>query len=360
MSVKGSRGLEFIEKAMGKKPLFVCTISYTGTSEVPGLTLAGANPEIVKYTPAADVELLFYRHCKSIPGVPATPDGVPTPALITLSALKLAKIPFFVVDAGAAVKPQAPYISVGLQSLAKNIVTGTAMDLNDVKQVFEYGKMLGRNFSHLCDYLVLGESIPAGTTTASAVLSALGIDARGKVSSSMTDNPHKLKDRVVGQALMAAGISIGKLATNPFLAISKVGDPMIATVAGLVIGAAGTVPIILAGGTQMTAVAAIVSILDAPALENVVLSTTPYITEDPMSDISWLLKQCGDIPILAADPGLSHSSIVGLQPYGKGLVKEGVGAGGSCLASMLYSSGKTTTTDILDEIERSYVEIIGK
>ena len=360
MSVDGSKGHEFIEDTMGKRPLFVCTISYTGTSEIPGLTLAGANPEIVKYTPAADAELLFYRHCRSITGVPATPDGVPTPALITLSALKLAKIPFFVLDAGAAVKPKAPYLSVGLQSVAKNITTGSAMDLKDVKQAYEYATLLGRNLSSLCDYLVLGESIPAGTTTASAVLSALGIDARGKVSSSMTDNPHQLKDRVVEQAMNAAGISIGELAKDPLLAISKVGDPMIATVAGLVIGAAGTVPIILAGGTQMTAVSAIVSRLDAHALENVILSTTPYVTEDPLSDISWLLKQCGDIPILAADPGLSHSSIVGLQPYGKGLVKEGVGAGGSCLASMLYSSGKTTTTDILNEIERSYVEIIGK
>ena len=359
MSVDGSKGLEFIESNMGKKPLYLCTISYTGTSEIPGLTLAGANPEVVKFTPAADAELLYYRQCKSIPGVPATPDGVPTPALITLSALKLATIPFFILDAGSAVKPRAPYISVGLQSLAKNITTGHAMELKDVKQVFEYAKLLGRDLSYLCDYLVLGESIPAGTTTASAVLSALGIDARGKVSSSMTDNPHQLKDHVVEQSLKAARISIDKLTADPLLAISKVGDPMIATVAGLVIGAAGKAPIILAGGTQMTAVAAVVSILDARALENVVLSTTPYVTEDPQSDLSWLLKQSGDIPVLAADPGLARSSIIGLQPYGKGLVKEGVGAGGSCLASMLRSSGKITTTDILNEVERSYHEIIG-
>lgn len=110
----------------------------------------------------------------------------------------------------------------------------------------------------------------------------------------------------------------------------------------------------------MTAVAAVVSAIDSSALENVVLSTTPYVVDDPLSDISGLLKQCGDLPLLAADPGLSTSSIVGLQPYGRGLVKEGVGAGGCCLASMLSSSGRITTTDILDEVERSYHEIIGK
>lgn len=360
MSVSGSKGTEFIEKTMGKKPLFICTISYTGTSEIQGLTLAGANPEVVKFTPAADAELLYYRHCKSISGVPATPDGVPTPALITLSALNLAKIPFFVLDAGAAVKAQVPYISLGLDSVARNITTGNAIDLKDVQHVFDYAKLLGQNFSYLCDYLILGESIPAGTTTASAVLSALGIDARGKVSSSMTANPHQLKNHVVEQGLEAAGISIGKLADDPLLAISKVGDPMIATVAGLVIGAKGKVPVILAGGTQMTAVAATIAALDAHALENVVLSTTRYVTEDPTSDLAWLLKQSCDIPLLAADPGLSQSSIVGLQPYGKGLVKEGVGAGGCCLASMLSSSGRITTSDILKEVERSYEEIIGK
>ena len=47
----------------------------------------------------------------------------------------------------------------------------------------------------MSDLIVVGESIPGGTTTALAVLRALGIDARFKVSSSMPENPHNLKTR---------------------------------------------------------------------------------------------------------------------------------------------------------------------
>src|SRR5919198_3076794 len=92
-------------------PIFVCVISYTETCEIPGITVAGANPDLVKYTSAADSEFLYYGHCKCINGVPATPDGKPTPAIITRSALQLADIPFLIVDAGSKVKPLIPYIS---------------------------------------------------------------------------------------------------------------------------------------------------------------------------------------------------------------------------------------------------------
>ena len=43
------------------------------------------------------------------------------------------------------------------------------------------------------DYLVIGESIPGGTTTALGVLSALGVKAEGKVSSTLPENPHSLE-----------------------------------------------------------------------------------------------------------------------------------------------------------------------
>ena len=68
---------------IGKNPIFVCVTSYTETSQIPGITIAGADPELIPCTPAADAEFLYYGRCKSISGVPATPDGIPTPALIT-------------------------------------------------------------------------------------------------------------------------------------------------------------------------------------------------------------------------------------------------------------------------------------
>src|SRR4030043_1572063 len=83
----------FIKELDGKKPLFVCTIATTETAKIQGISAAGKYPEFTDYTPPADAELLLLGKCKCINGVPVTPDGIPTPALITMSALRLADIP---------------------------------------------------------------------------------------------------------------------------------------------------------------------------------------------------------------------------------------------------------------------------
>ena len=44
----------FMESVRGKKFLFALTISHTETCTIPGITIAGATPELAKYTPAAD------------------------------------------------------------------------------------------------------------------------------------------------------------------------------------------------------------------------------------------------------------------------------------------------------------------
>ena len=56
----------FVESVRGKKFLFALTISHTETCTIPGITIAGATPELAKYTPAADAEFLRYGRCKSI------------------------------------------------------------------------------------------------------------------------------------------------------------------------------------------------------------------------------------------------------------------------------------------------------
>src|SRR5919197_1788718 len=109
-----------------KNPIFICVLSYIATREISGLTVAGANPELVKYTSAADSEFLYYGRCSCIDVVPATPDGKPTPALITRAALQLARIPLLVIDAGAKVKPSIPYVSFGVEP-GRNIMNENAM-----------------------------------------------------------------------------------------------------------------------------------------------------------------------------------------------------------------------------------------
>src|SRR5919205_1082091 len=189
-------------------PIFVCVISYTATSEIPGLTVAGANPDLVKYTSPADSEFLYYGHCKCIDFVPATPDGKPTPAVITRAALQLAEIPFLIVDAGARIKPSIPYVSFGLEP-GRNILKENAMEYHSATRAFDYGILLGRQLAKLSDFVVVGESIPGGTTTTLAVLSALGIHAKFKVSSSMPENPHDLKNKVVASAMERTGVTFG-------------------------------------------------------------------------------------------------------------------------------------------------------
>lgn len=336
-----------------KNPIFVCVISHTATSEVPGLTVAGANPELVKYTSPADSEFLYYGSCKCINVVPATPDGKPTPALITRAALQLAKIPFLVVDAGAKVKPSIPYVSFGLEP-GKNIVKENAMDMQSVRQAFDHGELLGRQLAGLSDLVVVGESIPGGTTTTLAVLNALGIDAKFKVSSSMPENPHDLKNKVVASAIERAGVAFGGM-SSPFEAIATFGDPMMPSVAGIAHGTlAGGSKVMLAGGTQMSAIVAILKRLGKP-LQGLCIGTTSYVAQDPSSDLKGLVRMASpQVPILSCDLHLGESSKPGLQAFANGFVKEGVGAGGASIAAMLKSKGRITGKKLLRAIEKEY------
>ena len=58
--------------------------------------------------------------------------------------------------------------------------------MHGAPELFEVGQQLGREFKQATQapYLVLGESVPGGTTTALALLLALGYAAEGRVSGS--------------------------------------------------------------------------------------------------------------------------------------------------------------------------------
>ena len=341
----------FLDQISGKKPLFILTIATTETAKISGISAAGKFPEFTDYTPPADAELLLLGKCKCIKGVPVTPDGIPTPALITMSALHAADIPVLVASGGLRVKPQIPFLDLG-GSPGRDIRTGNAVD--NVEEVIERATVAGEHLAKNADYLVIGESIPGGTTTALGVLSAMGVKADGKVSSSMPDNPHDLKIEAVKSGLSAAGIGFGDLAENPVKAVSCLGDPMMPAFAGLVVGAASQVPILMAGGTQMTAVLAVVKALNPDVLCNVAVGTTRWVANDRSSDLKGIVAQIADVPILAADLDFSPSRFEGLRAYEKGIVKEGVGAGGASIAAMAEFEGVVTKDLLLKEIERNY------
>ena len=345
----------FLEKIKGKTPLFIATIATTETGKIPGLSAAGANPDFTDFTPPADAELLLLGKCKSIQGVPITPDGIPTPALITTSALHIADIPVLIVNGGVKVKPQIPYIDVN-GSPGRDIRSGDSVD--NVAEVLERAKIVGEHLAKASDYLVIGESVPGGTTTALGVLSALNIAAHGKVSSTLPINPHNLKAEVVATGLNVAAQKFGNIAGDPIKAISAVGDPMMAAVAGLVIGCSPHTPVLMAGGTQMTAVLAIINALEPQALYNTAIGTTRWVTQDESSDICAIVNQFCDVPIIAADLDFSASQYPGLQIYETGLVKEGVGAGGASIAAMAKSNGEVDKQILLKAIEHNYASLM--
>ncbi|MEM2319829.1 MAG: TIGR00303 family protein [Candidatus Bathyarchaeia archaeon] len=350
-----TRGKEFLAKIEGKNPLFICVIGTTETAKIPGLSAAGKNPDLTDYTPPADVELLLLGSCKCIKGVPVTPEGIPTPALITMSALKLANMPALVVSGGVKVNPHIPFIDLGGKP-GGDIRTGRAVE--NVEEVLERAKIAGENLSKMADYLVIGESVPGGTTTTMGVLLAMGVDARGKVSSSMPSNPHELKTKTVEAGLKAANIEFGSLKDDPLRAISCVGDPMMPAFAGLVLGAAHRIPVLMAGGTQMSAVLAVIKALRKDVLNNLAIGTTRWIISDKTADLKGIIAQIAKVPILAADLDFSRSRFTGLRAYEAGVVKEGVGAGGSAIAAMAKSKGLISKDTLLEEIEKNYERLV--
>lgn len=341
-------------------PIFLCIISHTETSRIPGITIAGANPNLIAYTPPADAEFLYYGHCKCIDAIPVTPDGKPTPALITRVALKLSDIPFLVIDSGAAIKPNIPYLSFNIPS-GNNIQFGNALDISHVKNAFEYGKLIGMQFAKSNDHVIIGESIPGGTTTALGVLSALGIDASFKVSSSMPENPHDLKNRIISQAMDNANATKEQLRKDPLLAISLFGDPMMPAMAGVACGVVNSGgKVLLAGGTQMCSIIAILKYLEYP-VKGVSIGTTSFVANDSSSNLVGILTQITDqVPVYVIDLPFIQSSMPGLQTFARGFVKEGVGAGGSSIAAILKSNGQLDGKILLREIEMEYSRVIEK
>ncbi|MGQ0796136.1 MAG: nicotinate mononucleotide-dependent phosphoribosyltransferase CobT [Nitrosopumilaceae archaeon] len=343
-----AKGNDFIKQTQNKKFLFSFVISYTHTCEIPGITVAGAHPELLKFTPAADAEFLHYGYCKSINAIPMTPDGKPTPAILTKVAIEASSIPCFVINAGTKIVPKLPYIELGLES-GKNIALQPALESGHAGKAVEQGRIVGRSLGSSTDCLVIGESIPGGTTTALAVLRALGIKA--SVSSSMPQNPVELKNHVVEEALNRLH------STNPYDIVTQVGDPMIPTVAGMLSAASESTKVILAGGTQMAAVLAFAKHIGFNE-NNVAIGTTSYIIDDKTANLIETINQISDIPIFSIKLKLGESKISGLRAYGEGFVKEGVGAGGASISCILKTG--IDSNRLLDLTEKEYQKIISQ
>lgn len=330
-----------------EKPLFVCILANTGTAKIPGISAAGKSPEMTDYTPAADAELVETGSVFSISEPAMCPSGAPTPAVLTRASMLLTGIPCLFINAGLNIIPKIPFIDLNSHP-GGDIRKGRAVV--DAVDIYRKSADLGRKFSKLSDLVIIGESVPGGTTTAMGVMRALGYD--GRVSSSFPDNPVGIKERVVNEGMNASGISFGSLKTQPLRAVECLGDPMMVAAAGLVDGL--NVKTILAGGTQMASVLCMINALGLK--RDVSIATTCYVADDRTANFREIIKTLGYHGYVS-DPGFGHSRLQGLRMYEKGEVKEGVGAGGAMFAAAMMGFSQGEFREKCEEVYRSVFSI---
>ncbi|MFC6989690.1 nicotinate-nucleotide--dimethylbenzimidazole phosphoribosyltransferase [Haloplanus sp. GCM10025708] len=310
---------------------FVLAIGSTATARIDGISAAGATPDLMVHTPSADAEILTYGRPTHAPVAPVSPSGCPTPAVVTRAARELLGFDVAVVDAGTASTTTAP--TVGLPGEAGADVRAAAA-VPAAAAKFDAARAYGSSLPD--SELVLAETIPGGTTTAMGVLTALG--ERARVSSSFSDNPTRLKRAVVSEALDASDLSPGGAAGDPLGAVRDVGDPVLAALAGLTVGALETgTDVTLGGGTQMSAVAALVRHFGLT--ETVTQATTSFVAADDTAAVR-ALADALDVDLLVTDPEFAGSDHPAMDAYVRGEAKEGVGMGGA----LALTAGTLTDT----------------
>ncbi|NMB79657.1 MAG: TIGR00303 family protein [Methanomicrobiales archaeon] len=305
-----------------KKPVFCAILANTLLSTVPGVSGAGPSAEKTLLTPVLDAELITNGAITSLPVKPNTPTGCPTPATITRAMVELCNLQPVFVNAGLCNAPTVPCVDA-YGSAGQDPRFGMAVP--HARELFNRGIVIGKTLSAYSDLLVLGECVPGGTTTALCVLRALGYPA--SVSSSFVTNPVSVKEEICKTAL--ARIANDR-ATAPLELVQYAGDPMMPVAAGIVQGYSGNV--LLAGGTQMLAVAALIKSLGIH-LPSVV--TTSYVRDDVSANVEQIAGLIG-VSMYYVDPGFGELGHANLARYCTGEVKEGTGAGGAmCLAHMV-------------------------
>ncbi len=307
------------------RPVFSVVLGNTLLSTVPGISGAGGTPERTLLTPNLDSELVLCGEIRSLPIKPNTPTGCPTPATITRAMMELTGLTPLFINAGLSQNPFIPCLELYGEP-GRDPRTGDAVPR--ARELFERGVWAGKYLSCCGDLLMLGECVPGGTTTALCVLRALGYEAR--VSSSYVQNPVGLKQEVCDTVLERIPRREGM---TPLDLVRCCGDPMLAVAPGIVQGFRGTC--ILAGGSQMLAVAAVLAGMKAPLPS---VATTVYVKEDPSASFERTARDIG-VETWYVDPDFGELGHAGLARYCIGEVKEGMGAGGAMILAGMQGFG---------------------
>jgi uncharacterized protein (TIGR00303 family) len=355
-----------------QRPIFACVLGFTETALIPNISAAGATPADRCFTAIADAEFLHN-------GVVNTPVHYPLPPLsagasptfIARAIVESLRIPICLLNAGLPIPPSVP--SYDLEGMvARCVSSGEAMEPEIVRHLFlegvRWGEQLGQQAAQSDGYLVIGECVVAGTTTALALLTGLGIPAQGKVNSSHPSCNHRQKAQLVQQGLARWSLTDDRASHLPrarslpqiLELVAAIGDPMQPVVAGMLLTASRQCGVLLAGGTQMLAVLALAQALAQaqPQIpwqpEQVVVGTTRWVVEDWSGDTIGLATAIEaeyghPIPLIATQLNFAQSRWEQLRAYEAGFVKEGVGAGGLAIAASLYADWHQA--DFLSAIE---------
>jgi uncharacterized protein (TIGR00303 family) len=304
-----------------KNPVFCSILGNTFLSTVPGVSGAGPTPEKTLLTPVLDAELIACGAITSMQVRPNTPTGCPTPASITRAMIILTGLSPFFINAGLVHRPNVPCLDLYGEPGGD---PRTEQAVPHARDLYLKGEWIGRLLSRYTDLLVLGECVPGGTTTALCLLRALGYPAR--VSSSYVENPVSIKEDISRAVLTR--IREDRV-TEPLELVRYAGDPMMPVAAGIAGTYSGT--LVLAGGTQMLAVAALQKSL---GLTIPAITTTCYVRDDESANFTELAGMIG-ATVYYVDPEFGDIGHSGLARYSIGEVKEGMGAGGAMLLAYL-------------------------
>jgi uncharacterized protein (TIGR00303 family) len=332
-----SQAQQWLARYRGKLPLFACVLGFTDTCLIPGISAAGKTAADRRYTAIADAEFLA-DGVRPQPKHPLPPlIAGASPVYISRAIVAALDLPLYIFNAGLPTPPTIPHLDLGGKPAAC-LTTGKALPIEIVTHLYQQGLIWGEKLGTAAGdgYLIIGECVVGGTTTALSLLSGLGIDAAGKVNSSHPVCNHQQKWAIVQQ-----GLSQLESPLSPLELVAAIGDPMQIVVAGMAIAASRTSGVLLAGGTQMLAVAALIQAIGIEqGLEintaQIVIGTTAWVAGDRSGDTVALAELIPQFPLISTQLSFAASRYPQLQVYEQGFVKEGVGAGGAAISASLY------------------------
>ncbi|NJK34576.1 MAG: TIGR00303 family protein [Oscillatoriales cyanobacterium SM2_2_1] len=327
-------GDRWLEYHIRQRPVFACILGFTETALVPGISAAGLTAADRLRTAIADAEVLTYGFAPFSP-LPSLGGGI-SPAVLTHGILSRLAVSIWLLNAGLPLVPSVPVVNLGGRSPAC-VSTGQALSGGMVRLLWQQGWRWGELLAPRGAYLILSECVVGGTTTAQAVLTALGYGAEGMVSSS-----HRHGNAAQKTALVRLGLRHLRSDATPWEVVAAVGDPMQVVVTAMALAASHHSGVLLAGGSQMVAVYALARAWAAAEgwpwhPQRMAIATTPWVIHDPAAAVVTLAQLCHCPPLLSGRYGLHGATSPELAAYAAGYVKEGVGLGSALVLAAGYA-----------------------